>query len=125
MKCTRSTLGSDLSRLRQVRSPECASPETSSTRNLSRTPSIETTARLFTRVSSFSSGDAFDLDNVGTGMLDVDGDVDGLAALDGPLVDHLTVAAHHDPGAVAADTLIVQPVGDGLALSDNAETGSR
>ena len=58
VKWTRSTLGSDLSRLRQVRSPECGSPDTSSTRSLSRTPSIETTARLLTGVSSPSSGEA-------------------------------------------------------------------
>ena len=58
VKCTRSTLASDLSRLRQVRSPACGSPETSSTRSLSRTPSIDTTARLLTGVSSPSSGAA-------------------------------------------------------------------
>ena len=51
-------MASDLSRLRQVRSPACGSPETSSTRSLSRTPSIDTTARLLTSVSSLSSGDA-------------------------------------------------------------------
>jgi hypothetical protein len=32
-----------------ARSPGCGSPETSSTRSLSRTPSIETTPRLLTR----------------------------------------------------------------------------
>ena len=58
VKCTRSTLASDLSRLRHVRSPACGSPDTNSTRNLSRTPSIETTTRLFSVVSSPSSGDA-------------------------------------------------------------------
>src|SRR5229473_485146 len=58
VKCTRSTLASDFSRLRQVRSPACGSPETSSTRSLSRTPSIDTTARLLTGVSSPSSADA-------------------------------------------------------------------
>ena len=51
-------MASDLSRLRQVRSPACGSPETSSTRSLSRTPSIETTARLLMAVSSLSSGEA-------------------------------------------------------------------
>ncbi|KJR41720.1 hypothetical protein MCHI_002382 [Candidatus Magnetoovum chiemensis] len=56
VKWIRSTLGSDLSRLRQVRSPECGSPDTSSTRSLSRTPSIDTTARLLTGVNSPSSG---------------------------------------------------------------------
>src|ERR1700752_4407421 len=58
VKCTRSTLASDFNKLRQVRSPECGSPETSSTRSLSRTPSMATTARLLTSVSSFSSGEA-------------------------------------------------------------------
>ena len=38
VKCTRSTAGSDFSRLRQMRSPACGSPETSSTRSRSRTP---------------------------------------------------------------------------------------
>ena len=58
VKWTRSTAASDLSRLRQARSPACGSPDTSSTRSLSRTPSIETTARLLTVVSSSSSGAA-------------------------------------------------------------------
>src|SRR6266566_3506297 len=58
VKCTRSTLASDLSRLRQVRSPACGSPDTSRTRSLSRTPSMETTARLLTPVSSPSRGEA-------------------------------------------------------------------
>ena len=38
VKCTRSTDGSAFSRLRHTRSPACGSPETSSTRNRSRTP---------------------------------------------------------------------------------------
>ena len=79
VKCTRSTLASDLSRLRQVRSPECGSPETSSTRNLSRTPSIETTARLLTSVSSFSSGEA-SISTMLDLVLDIDVDIDGLTA---------------------------------------------
>src|SRR5579864_1649493 len=58
VKCTRSTEASDLSRLRQVRSPAWGSPETRSTRSLSRTPSISTTARLLTVVSSPGSGAA-------------------------------------------------------------------
>ena len=37
------------------------------------------------------------------------------------LID-LAVAAHHDPGALAGDALVVEPVGDGLGLSDDAET---
>ena len=62
-----------------------------------------------------------DLDDVLAGMLDVDIDIDGLAAHHGALVDHVAVAAHHDPGALAADALVVEPVGDGLRLSDDAE----
>src|SRR5580704_4905165 len=58
VKCTRSTEASDLSRLRQVRSPACGSPETRSTRSLSRTPSMVTTARLLTVVNSPGSGAA-------------------------------------------------------------------
>ena len=62
-----------------------------------------------------------DLDDVRAGMLDVDIDIDGLAAQHGALVDHLAVAAHHDLGALAADALVVEPVGDGLGLADDAE----
>ncbi len=58
VKCTRSTEGSDFSRLRQVRSPACGSPETSSTRSRSRTPETETAARLLASVSSLSPGTA-------------------------------------------------------------------
>src|SRR3990170_3037906 len=58
VKCTRSTEASDFNRLRQVRSPACGSPDTSSTRSLSRTPSIDTTARLLTVVSSPSIAEA-------------------------------------------------------------------
>ena len=32
--------------------------------------------------------------------------------------------AHHDFGAVTSDALVIEPVGDGLRLSDDAETGS-
>ncbi len=56
-------------------------------------------------------------------MLDIDVDIDGLAAQHGAFVDDFAVAAHHDLGALAADALIVQPVGDGLGLPDDAETG--
>ena len=52
VKCTRSTAASDFNRLRQVRSPACGSPETSSTRIFSRTPSAAITARLLAGVSS-------------------------------------------------------------------------
>src|SRR6516165_5256451 len=44
--------------MHQVRSPAWGSPETSSTRSLSRTPSIDTTARLCTAVSCPSTGAA-------------------------------------------------------------------
>src|SRR3981081_3912975 len=50
VKCTRSTEASDLSRLRQVRSPACGSPETSSTRSLSPTPSLGPTRRVLMAV---------------------------------------------------------------------------
>ena len=56
VKCTSSTLASDFSRLRQVRSPAWGSPETSRTFNLSRTPSMVTTALLFSAVSSSGRG---------------------------------------------------------------------
>ena len=46
VKWTRSTDGSDFSMLRQVRSPACGSPETSSTRRRSRTPLTTATARV-------------------------------------------------------------------------------
>jgi len=45
--------------------------------------------------------------------------------LQGALVDHLAVAAHGDFCALGGRALIVQPVGDGLALSDNAEARRR
>ncbi len=54
-------------------------------------------------------------------MLDVDLDIGGLAAHERALADDLAVTAHHDPGALAGDALVVQPVGDGLGLSDDAE----
>src|SRR5882724_1340685 len=54
-------------------------------------------------------------------MLDVDVDAGGLAALQGALADHLAIAADHDLGAFAGDALIVEPVGHGLRLPDNAE----
>src|SRR5215207_11499362 len=64
----------------------------------------------------------FDLDDVRAGMLDVDLDIGSLAADERALADHLAVAAHHDPGALAGDALVVESVGDGLGLSDDAET---
>jgi hypothetical protein len=55
-------------------------------------------------------------------MLDLDIDTDGLAAQHGPFVDHFAVTAHRDFCALAGHALIVQSVGDGLGLADNAET---
>ncbi len=54
-------------------------------------------------------------------MLDVDLDIGGLAAQERALADYFAVAAHHDPGALAGDALVVEPVGDGLGLPDDAE----
>ena len=71
VKCTRSTEASDFSRLRQVRSPACGSPETSSTRSLSRTPSIATTARLLMVVELALERRGVDLDDVLPGMRDL------------------------------------------------------
>src|ERR1700753_4059800 len=102
VKWTRAMEASDFSKLRQVRSPECASPETSSTRSLSRTPSMEITARLLTRVSSLSSGEA------------------SISTMFGPAclmsMSPLTVCA------LSGAALVVEPVGDGLGLADNAES---
>jgi hypothetical protein len=72
---------------------------------LSRTPSIETTARLLTSV------------------WDRHADRDLLADTDAAGVDGLAVAPHVDLGSAgdAAGTLIFDPVGDGLRLSDDAE----
>ncbi len=52
VKCTRSTDGSLLSRLRQVRSPLCGSPEINNTRSRSRTPVTTMAARLLAKVIS-------------------------------------------------------------------------
>ena len=53
-----------------MRSPACGSPDTSSTRSLSRTPSIVTTALLLIAVSSSGERRRFDLDDIGAGMRD-------------------------------------------------------
>ena len=66
---------------------------------------------------------SLDLDDVRPGVLDIDVDVDGLTAQHGAFVDRFAVAAHRHLGALAADALIIEPVGDGLNLSDDAETG--
>ena len=51
--------------------------------------------------------------------------LDGLAARERALADHLAVAADRDLGALAGDALVVEPVGDGLGLSDDAEARRR
>src|SRR3954469_571311 len=58
-------------------------------------------------------------------MFDVDLDIGGLAALQGAFADHLAVAAHDDFGALSGDALIVEPVGDGLGLADDAKSRGR
>src|SRR4051794_41259114 len=55
-------------------------------------------------------------------MLDVDVHACALAARKRALVDDLAVPADRDLGALAADALIVEAVGDGLGLPDDAET---
>ena len=102
VKCTRSTEASDFSRLRQVRSPACGSPETSSTRSLSRTPSIETTARLLTGGELVLERRGFDLDDVRPGVRDRDLRVDGAAGRDGAALEHLAVAADRDLAPASA-----------------------
>ena len=73
VKWTRSTLASDFSRLRHMRSPGCGSPDTSSTLSLSRTPSIVTTALLL-RVGQFVRHRRdFELDDVGAAVVDAPG----------------------------------------------------
>src|SRR3984885_11704855 len=67
---------------------------------------------------------SLDLDDIGARMLDVDVDIHGLAADNGALVDGFAIDAHRDLGALAGDALIVEPIGDGLYLADNAEAGS-
>ncbi|MGY3423831.1 hypothetical protein ACVWZW_004306 [Bradyrhizobium sp. F1.13.4] len=58
-------------------------------------------------------------------MLDVDFDACRLAARKRALVDDLAVPADRDLGALAADALVVEAVGDGLGLSDDAEARSQ
>ena len=125
VKCTRSTVASDLSRLRQVRSPACGSPETSSTRSLSRTPSIETTARLLTGVSSFSSGAASISTMFWPGMRDRHVDVDLLADAHAAGVDASRRRAAPRPAPCRASALVLDAVGDGLRLPDDAEARRR
>src|SRR6202020_800970 len=67
---------------------------------------------------------SLDLDDIGARMLDVDVDIDGLAADNGALVDGFAVDAHRDLGALAGDALIVEPIGAGLYLPNNAEAES-
>ncbi len=66
---------------------------------------------------------SLDLDDVRACMFDVDVDIDGLAADNRALVDGFAIDADRDLGALAGDALIVEPIGDGLHLPDNAEAG--
>ena len=88
---------------------------------VARTSSIATTARLLTSVSLFS-GEASISTMFGPACLI------SISTLTVWLLNTVrslitAVAPHHDLGATAADALIVQPVGDGLDPSDDAETG--
>ncbi len=67
-KCTRSTAGSDFSRLRHTRAPGCGSPVISSTRNRSRTPLAANAARLLASVISCGPGLSFDDHHVAPAM---------------------------------------------------------
>ena len=125
VKWTRSTLASDFSRLRQVRSPACGSPDTSSTRSLSRTPSIDTTARLLTGGQFVLERRGFDLDDVRPGVRDRDLRVDGAAGRDGAAVQHLAVAADGDLGGRRPRALVLDAIDDGLRLADDAEARRR
>ena len=64
----------------------------------------------------------FDLDDVWAGVGNFQRDADLFAAAHGALAQHIAVASHHDTRAFVADALIVEPIGDGLALADDAET---
>src|ERR1700748_405720 len=54
-------------------------------------------------------------------MLDVDVDAGSLAARERAFADGLAVAADGDLGALAGDALVVETIGDGLGLPDDAE----
>ena len=125
VKCTRSTEASDLSRLRQVRSPACGSPETSSTRSLSRTPSIETTARLLTVVSSSSSGEASISTMFGPACGIGMSTLVGLADAHVAGLELFAVAADRDLRGALARALVLDPEADGLRLPDDAEARRR
>src|SRR6185312_5210336 len=117
VKCTRSTDGSDFRILRQVRSPSLGSPETKSTRSLSRTPSIDTTARLLTGVSS----------PPGSGAALGDRHIDVLLLPDRNVLffQHLAVAPDRDLGGGFVGAVILDAIADGLRLADDAEARRR
>ncbi len=81
---------------------------------------------MLTGVSSLLERRGLDLDDVRAGVLDVDVDArrSGRSS-QRALVDHFAVAAHRDLGALAGDALVVEPVGDGLRLADDAEARRR
>src|SRR5262250_572103 len=116
VKWTRSTFASDLRRLRQVRSPAWGSPETRSTRSLSRTPSIDTTARLLTGVSSPSSG-AASISMMLARMGDLNLDIDLPAGGDGPAVDEFAVATDLHLGWRSTHAFVLDPERYGLVLA--------
>ena len=104
-----------------MRSPECGSPETSSTRSLSRTPSMATTARLFTGVNSRSSGEASISTMLAPACLM---STSTLAAWPLDSVRSLMTSPSRRTVTLARspeDALVVEAVGDGLALPDDAE----
>ena len=110
-----------MSKLRQVRSPAFGSPETSSTRSLSRTPSIVTTARLLTVVSSSFSGAA----SISTMFAPPCGI--GISACCGVPTATVRVSMTSPSrrtvtwAVCLVGTLILDAVGDGLRLADDAE----
>ena len=91
-----------MSRFRHVRSPACGSPETSSTRSLSRTPSIVTTARLLTVCEFAVERRRFDLDDVLPAMRDRDIDVLRRPDRDSARFHDVAVAAHRYQARCAA-----------------------
>ena len=99
VKCTRSTDGSALSRLRHTRSPACGSPETSSTRSRSRTPDTVTTARLFCKRQFGGARRGRQLDDILAFMGDRHLDVGVLAHRHHARAQRLAVDADVDIGA--------------------------
>ena len=123
VKWTRSTLASDFSRLRHIRSPGCGLPETSRTLSLSRTPSMLTTARSPSVASSSATGAIFELDHIDAGVVDRRFHLDPLPDFDVARADRLAVAAHGQLDRLAVIRAVEDARGDDLVLSDDAVTG--